>query len=189
MDPDDAISERLDRMESRQDLLDLQVRYALAVDARDLDALSSLFVPDVHAGKFGSGRESLRHFFDEVLRRFYRSVHLLCGQSVLIDPHDRDRATGKAYCRAEHEASDGWYVMAILYSDTFERRDGSWYFLRRRERHWYTTDAESRPSGPTFQGWPGLELPGPTLPQDFPTWSDYWSRSSPAEIQQLTRWP
>ena len=42
-----TLAERLDRIESQLAIGQLPIRYALAVDARDVDAWLELFVPDV----------------------------------------------------------------------------------------------------------------------------------------------
>ena len=61
---------------------------------------------------------------DPQVRTFYRSIHQICGHQV--DFVDDDHATGKVYCRAEHEDRGRWVVMAICYFDEYERRDGRW---------------------------------------------------------------
>src|SRR5436309_9764615 len=96
-----ALTARLERTESLLAIGQLPSRYAMALDARDVDTLVSLFVEDVEAGKKRRGRPALRAWYDVVLRRFYRSVHLVCGHQ--IDLVDADHATGSVYCRAEHE--------------------------------------------------------------------------------------
>jgi hypothetical protein len=109
MDP--TASDRLDRIESSLAISQLPSRYAMALDARDLDSLVELFIGDVEAGAEGRGREALKRWYDRVLRRFYRSIHLICGQQ--FDFVDADHATGSVYCRAEHEDGDGWYVITM----------------------------------------------------------------------------
>ena len=49
------MSSRLERLESLYELGQLPSRYAIALDARDLDSLVALFVDDVHAGEHGRG--------------------------------------------------------------------------------------------------------------------------------------
>ena len=178
---------RLDRIESHLAIQQLPSRYALAVDARDLDAWLDLFVEDVDCGRHGKGREALRRWIDPQLRTFYRSHHQICGH--VIDFIDADHATGKVYCRAEHEAYGKWIVMAICYFDTYERRQGRWYFVRRDEQHWYSSDIVERPTGPNFQRWPGKESQSANLPGRFPSWEQFWSRSDPADIAKLTTEP
>jgi len=163
------------------------MRYALAVDARDLDSWVSLFVEDVDCGKRGKGREALRAFIEPALRTFYRSHHQVCGQ--VIDFVDDHHATGKVYCRAEHEQADKWYVVLICYFDTYERRAGQWYFARRAEKHWYSTDILERPQGPDFQRWPAWADRKPELPQAFATWRPFWEKTDAEALRALSSDP
>jgi hypothetical protein len=102
---------------------------------------------------------------------------------------DSDHAKGTVYCRAEHEAGDRWIVMAICYFDTYERRDGRWYFLRRAEKHWYSSDVLERPGEPEFQNWPAWKDRKPTLPHQFPTWKRFWERTPAEELNKLSSQP
>jgi hypothetical protein len=182
----DDVGIRLARLESLQEIGQLPSRYAMALDARDLDELVGLFVPDVRVGRTGAGREALKEWFDGSLRNFYRSIHQIVGSTVdLIDP---DRAVGASYCRAEHEDANGWFVMALRYDDEFERRDGRWCFLRRRERLWYAVDILERP-GPEFVRWPGHEHMRAELPQHFDSWGHFWGDSGSGELATITDHP
>src|SRR4051812_50101010 len=115
---------RLDRVESMLEIQQLGVRYAMAIDARDIDAWLALFVEDIDCGRRGKGREALRGFIEPAVRDFYRTVHTITGHA--IDRIDGDVAEGRGYCRAEHEFGDRWVVQAICYFDTYEGRDGGW---------------------------------------------------------------
>jgi hypothetical protein len=164
---------RLDVIESRLAIGQLPIRYALAVDGRDLDAWVSLFVPDVRVGREASGREALRAHIEPLLRTFRRSVHQICGHRIELDPSDPDRASGATYCRAEHEVDDRWVVMAICYRDDYQRIDGEWLFRRRREQHWYAADIAEHPQAVGFDSW--HDGAAPALPNAFPTWSTFWA--------------
>lgn len=179
--------ERIDRLESTLAIQQLPVRYARALDGRDVDAWLALFVEDVDCGRRGKGREVLRAFIEPMMASFYRSVHLICGQQ--IDFVDADHATGSTYCRAEHEDGDRWVIMAIVYFDTYERRGGSWYFVRRNEQHWYAADALSRPSGPNFSDWPGQAIAEPGLPAGFPAWRAFWERMGLPQAKRRSLFP
>src|SRR5687767_14517485 len=106
-DPSD-LEHRLAAVESRLAIGQLPIRYAMAVDGRDLDAWVSLFVPDVRIGRTASGRDALRAWIEPQLRTFVRSIHQIVGHRVDLDPEDPDRASGATYCRAEHEVDDRW---------------------------------------------------------------------------------
>ncbi len=78
---------RVERIEAHLAIQQLAIRYAMAVDARDLDAWVGCFRPDVDMGRHGTGREALRRYIDPMVRRFYRSVHQICGHRIeLTDP-------------------------------------------------------------------------------------------------------
>jgi len=64
------IEARLDRVESTFAIQQLPIRYALAVDGRDVDSWVNLFVADVNCGSYGTGRDALRTFIDPCLRIF-----------------------------------------------------------------------------------------------------------------------
>lgn len=179
------LASRLDRLESLAAIQQLPIRYALAVDARDLDAWVGLFVPDVNCGRQGCGREVLRTIIEPALRTFYRSVHQICGHRVEFD--DADHARGVVYCRAEHEDGGKWVVMAIAYFDSYERQGGEWLFARRQEKHWYAADWQERPAAP-FTGWPAHDDP-PALPQDFDSWNPFWAGEDSDRLARLTAQP
>ena len=181
------IGRRIDRIESHIAIQQLPIRYAIAVDSRDLDAWVGLFVADVNCGQRGRGRDVLKSIIDPQVRTFYRSNHQICGPQV--DFVDDDHATGKVYCRAEHEWQGKWVVMAICYFDEYERRDGRWYFVRRREKHWYSSDVLDRPGQPVFQNWEAWPDATPELPQAFPTWATFWQAGDPAVPGQLSSAP
>lgn len=181
-----SVEERLDRVESMLAIQQLAARYALAVDSRDIDAWIALFVGDVDCGRYGKGREALRGFIDPGVRGFYRSVHFIGGH--VIDFEGANRASGTVYCRAEHEDGDRWVAMQLIYFDAYERREGQWYFVRRRERAWYAADQLERPQDVAFHGWDKHLLPM-KLPHAFATWQGFWSRSSAEEIAAVTAYP
>ncbi|WP_375482560.1 nuclear transport factor 2 family protein [uncultured Jatrophihabitans sp.] len=159
----------------------LALRYAEAVDARDLDALMECFVHDVQVGRDQVGRDALRAWFDQVLRTFGVSIHFVGNHRITV--LDDDHAEGVVYCRAEHGApvgdpdGHGWFVMMIQYWDTYERVDGRWYFRRRKEKVWYGVHQEPSPAGELMDRWPGRDPRVAALPGDWPTWQAFWSRA------------
>ncbi|OAN36875.1 hypothetical protein [Mycolicibacterium iranicum] len=61
-----ALTDRLSRVEAALGLSLLPSRYAMALDARDVDTLVGLFVDDVKAGPEGRGRDALRRWYDVI---------------------------------------------------------------------------------------------------------------------------
>ncbi len=181
---------RLQAIEARLAIQQLAVRYAMAVDSRDLDLMVEQWVPDVWMGKaWGEGRDAVRRFFGEILQGFYRSMHMIVGHR--IDLQDEMTATGSVYCRAEHEALDDWVVQAIVYEDLYRLVDGSWGFAKRVHRHWYTWPVGGKPTGPTFELWPNRPSAGalPDLPHAWASWERYWADTPSEAIGRVTRHP
>jgi hypothetical protein len=174
-----AVEERLDRMESLAAIQQLPHRYALAVDSRDLDALVSLFVPDVRVGKDRRGRGALKAWFDEILRGMRVTVHFV-GNHV-VDFDDADRARGVVYCHDELErpSTGEWQRGKLQYWDDYARVEGEWCFARRRFLRWYLVDARDRPSHGAGVN-TGLDpLPAQLLPDAFATWAPFWDSTKP----------
>jgi SnoaL-like domain len=171
--------ERLDRLESLSAIRQLAMRYALAVDSRDLDALADLFHPQVRVGTGTTGRAAIRAWYDEALRGPRTTIHWVVNH--IIDFRDADHATGIVYCRDELERPDTgkWQIGTIQYWDTYERVDGEWCFLKRRFHRWYLVDALDRPAHGA-----GLEQGGDDplyahqLPEAFATWAEFWQTPS-----------
>lgn len=169
---------RLTRIEGRLDIEQLPIRYALAVDQRDLDAWVELFVPDVSLGRLGTGRESLRRWIEPRFRLFYRSVHQIVGHRVELI--DSTTARGSVYSRAQHEVGDRWVVIDIRYDDSYRKVDGRWLFVSRRDRHFYTADLLERPNQVQFCSWAPSGTP--SLPHCDESWDAFWSGYDTSEI-------
>jgi uncharacterized protein YchJ len=134
-----TLVERLDRLDAYRQIRQLGARYGRELDTRDMDALLSLYVPEI--------RDRLREAMVEPLRRVRITV-LHVGTHV-IDFQDEDNATGSVYCHAEiQNTPENWISQAIHYGDRYVRRDGRWYFARaRRHELFYGADHGVRPNG------------------------------------------
>jgi ketosteroid isomerase-like protein len=166
-------AETLARLVAYEEIRQLAARYALAVDSRDLDALVGLFVDDVGAGPDGVGRPALRRTFDRSLRAV--GVTVLHVGTHVIDLVDTDHATGSVYCRAEVEDGSRWVTQAILYQDRYERRDGRWYFERRRHLLFYGAEVPLNPLTLPDADWPAHHDGRGTVPGCFDTWHRFWA--------------
>ncbi len=171
--------DQLQELVARDQIHQLADRYALAVDAKDLDALARLFVEDVDNGRYGRGSDGVKLFYDHVLRAFHCSMHMV-GNHV-IDFVDEDRAEGVVYCRAHHHVlePEHWFDLALAYWDTYERRDERWLFRRRRLKSWYRQEFGHPSHGPerVVAGTGGSgPMRGVRMPEAFPTFQPFWDR-------------
>jgi ketosteroid isomerase-like protein len=168
---------RLERLASSEEIRQLVARYAVATDSRDIDGLVALFVDDVQVGREEHGRAALRTFFDRTLRDVGTTI-LNVGTHV-IDFDDEDHASGIVYCRGEIQIGDRWIVQAIQYRDSYERRDGHWYFVRRRHLLWYGRDVGTSPLGLEPANWPEHHTGKGELPEAWPSWAAFWDTAAP----------
>jgi ketosteroid isomerase-like protein len=162
----------VERLLAYEEIRQLAARYALAVDSRNLDALVALFVDDVQVGRETFGRDALKASFDESLRGI--GISILNVGTHVIDLVDDDHATGHVYCKGEIQDGDRWIHQAILYRDTYERRAGHWYFVRRRHELWYGAEVGVNPLGLEPANWPEHHDGRGTVPDVFPTWQQFW---------------
>jgi SnoaL-like domain len=165
------ISDPVSWLLAHEQIRQLASRYAIALDARDLDTLVELFVPDVKVGRGQIGRTALKENFYEQLRDL--GVTILFVGNHVIDLVDDDHATGIVSCRGEIEMGEQWVVQAIQYHDVYERRDGAWLFVRRRHLLYYGADMLQRPIGLPPARWPASATGKGELPEAFPTWQAF----------------
>jgi len=164
--------EPFERLWAHEQIRQLAAHYAVAVDSRDLDALVGLFVDDVRVGRDTYGREALRASFDASLRGI--GVSMLHVGTHAIDLVDADHATGSVYCLGQIQDGDRWIHQSILYRDTYERRDGTWHFVRRIHELWYGQAVVPNPLDQPPADWPAHHDGRGTVPASWPTWARFW---------------
>lgn len=170
-----SLEQRIDRLESLEAIRQLPARYALCLDMRDMNAMVSLFTPDVRVGREQSGRQALRAYMDATLRSpFTGTSHHIGGHIIEFD--DADHAHGIVYSKNEHETGEEWVIMQMMYADNYERHDGRWYFARRLPLYWYATDLNKPPLGDNKMRWPGGEWSEGNFHKLFPSFAEFWSR-------------
>ena len=151
----------------------LVARYAIATDRRDIDALVALFVDDVRVGRDTYGRDALRTNLASQLRAI--GVSILNVGTHQIDIVDDDHATGHVYCKAEVQDGDRFIQQAIRYDDSYERRHGSWYFVRRRHLLFYGAEVGVNPLTLAPANWPEHHDGLGSIPYADPTWQAFWA--------------
>jgi ketosteroid isomerase-like protein len=165
-----------ERLLATVEIQQLAHRYAVALDARDLDALVALFVPDVRVGREARGRQALRADFDRQLRAI--GVSFLQVGNHVVDFEDATRARGVVYTRAEIQDggpdSARWIVQLIQYHDRYEKRDGRWLFVRRKHLLVYGAELGQSPVGLAPADWPARQTGWGTVPESLPSWQRFW---------------
>ncbi len=166
--------QRIDRLESLDEIRQLPAKYALSLDMRDLDAHVGLFAEDIRVSRDRVGRSHLKRWLDDTLRlQFTGTSHHIGGH--VIEFSDQDHAHGVVYSKNEHETGDEWVIMQMLYWDDYERIDGRWYFRRRLPCYWYATDLNKPPIGEQKMRWPDRERYDGAWHDLWPSWKEFWA--------------
>ena len=160
---------------AREQIRALASRYAVALDARDIDALVGLFVDDVQVGRSRRGRDALADSFRASLGAIGPSM--LHVTSQVVDLVDDDHATGSVYCLADVEEDGRMIRQAILYRDTYERRAGTWYFVRRIHELFYGVVLDENPLDQAPANWPERSWGRGTVPESWPSWHRFGADS------------
>ncbi len=166
----------VERMLATVEVQQLAHRYAVYVDARDLDRLVELFVPDVRVGREQQGRAALRADFERQLRA--TGVSFLQVGNHVVDFESEDVATGVVYCRGEIQEggreSSRWIIQLIQYHDRYERRGGRWLFVRRKHLLVYGAELGQNPLGLSPAEWPRSQTGWGTVPEGLASWQRFW---------------
>ena len=158
----DALQQRVDRLWAMQEIRNLPLRYAYAVDTRDWALMNALWVetderaPD---NMLEGGRILDIHVMRTIGPRFADSgPSTLLVANHLIDFDGEDRAHGAVYCHCQMERGGAFFEQMILYKDIYERHDGRWLFRTRDHLLWWGAE---RPDDPTRQApahWPASQI-------------------------------
>ena len=167
------IEDRIDRLESLDEIRQLAAKYSVTLDMRDLDMHVNLFVPDVRVGKEASGRQALKKWADATFRDQFTGTSHHIGNHI-IDFEGSDSAIGLVYSKNEHETGDEWIIMQMLYWDTYKRVDGRWFFKKRLPMYWYATDLNKPPLGSSKMRWPDQDSYEGFFHDLFPSWQEFW---------------
>ncbi len=176
---DTGLEARLRRLEDRAELTQLIARYAVAVDDRDLAAISALFTPD---GMFRSkdgvmnarGNEAVLEQFRGRFRALKLSYHF-SHDHIFEFGEDPDAATGLVTAHAEVWRNGRALIGALRYQDVYRRHQGRWCFADRLLWFLYylpVSEYASALGDPLRQRAYGDRRPA-DFPESLATWQQY----------------
>jgi ketosteroid isomerase-like protein len=130
-----TLEHRIRRLEDRVDLRELVARYGIAIDDRDIDALSELFTPDASFRSQdgvmnATGREAV---LDQFRGRFsaLKATNHIAHDLILTFGSDPNSVSGLLTSHAEVWRNGRALIAAIRYSDMYRKHEGHWRFADR----------------------------------------------------------
>jgi 3-phenylpropionate/cinnamic acid dioxygenase small subunit len=137
--PGKGLEERLDELESREQIRELIVEYGRALDHRDFVAYAALFEAEqgTWVGGLGSatGRDAIFELMDGSIGHAEQPIeptshHVFTNILIDVDGDTAEASTKWTFVVQSEAGSPQWFYLGH-YDDQFVRRDGRWYFLRR----------------------------------------------------------
>jgi ketosteroid isomerase-like protein len=185
MNPAPSLEDRVRRLEDRVAIGELIARYCLVMDNREVDAIESLFTPDIHFwsadGVMNShGRPAAVEMFKGRFTVLGPSNHVTHDRIVEFDPGDPDRATGLVLSHAEMQRKGQPMLAAMRYQDVYQRCDGRWCFRERGLSFMYYV-----PTAEYLDAFgPGLDsrmraydrAVAADWPENLPSWQRYYGK-------------
>lgn len=136
----DSTAARLQRLEDREQILELLTAYGATLDRRDFAAFGQLFTEDAEYGSGPGaptrGRAAIQSQLERVITSNPSNLpkpnhHLFFNPSIKVDG---DRATAHslgAYSAPDATGQATRMVFFVAYDDVLVRRAGRWQFQRR----------------------------------------------------------
>lgn len=133
----ESVAQRLDRLESHQQITDVLYRYAKGWDRLDEEALRSCFWPEAtheHSSFKGQSQDFISKSFP-IVSAVLGTTHAITNMAIEIDG---DRAISECYFAAHHrrlntaKTDEEDYFLWGRYLDKLERRGGVWKIIYRR---------------------------------------------------------
>lgn len=128
-----ALEARIDQLESRDAIANLQYDYAHGCDNRDADRFMAIWhddaTYDLH-NDFGSntGHAEIRGVLGKIWDAYTESHHWMTN--IVTKFQDADHATTEADCICIVRGPDGFEIISATYLNLNERRDGVWRIAR-----------------------------------------------------------
>lgn len=173
-----SLEERIRALEDRAELRELVARYGVAVDDRDIDALSALFTPDaifrsVDGVMSALGREAVMQQFRGRFAALKATNHIAHDQILELGPGPDD-ATGLVSSHAEVCRNGRVLIAALRYRDRYRRHEGRWRFAERALSFLYYLPVEEYAEG--LAGRLRMRAYGDRRPADYPESLPSWRR-------------
>ena len=140
------LERRIRRIEDREEIRNLAVRYGFLVDERDVAGICALFSADgelrTKSGPSkGRGTDAIAAYYRNGYRVLGPTNHFTHGHLIDFDAGNPDLATGVVFAHAEVVRAGVPMVTAMRYHDTYVRTSAGWRFRERVQSYMYFVSA------------------------------------------------
>ena len=134
------MSDELDRLLAEREITRILLQYARGVDTLDFERVRDCFHPDArieYGETFAGNRDETIAWLQSALPRLQGTLHAFSPPWIELDLESgtaecETRSVNSALYPAEEDGSANQNVSGTLYYDRFERRDGRWRLVFRR---------------------------------------------------------
>lgn len=177
----EELRKRVERLESRSEIMELISAYAVACDEHDMPRLESLFTEDAcfdtpSGLMVANGRKAIVDMFYKVLGIRGPGYHWTHDHFIRADKTNPDRATGLVLSHAETTPNNRPSLAAMRYDDIYRRQSGKWLFEKRTLNFLYYVPVSEYPNALTSS----LRLFSSTgermkadYPEALPAWQNF----------------
>ncbi len=173
----------LERLLALDEIRRLPLRYAKAIEQRDVDAMVRLFASDARFGEYGTGPDGVRRLMTETMSDNLVAVILVTNHLVELDADDAAHGEVWALCAAQ--SGDDYVEQLLRYEDRYRREDGEWRFLHRRHRLWFGARRSPSPFEQPAADWPRSQVGVGDVPladERFRSWWEARTRDGGPEV-------
>ena len=146
----------LERMLAREAIRELPLRYAKAIEQRDVEAMVDLFASAARFGVYGTGRDGCRRLMTDLMVDSLFAAILVTNHLIELDDDEHAHGEVWALCYAQSDA--GFVEQLLRYEDRYELEDGAWRFLHRKHRLWYGQMRDASPFDQDPADWPDSQV-------------------------------
>jgi uncharacterized protein (TIGR02246 family) len=138
--PGDPLAVRLQRLEDREQILELLTAYGATLDRHDFAAFGHLFAEDA---EYGGGGGALTHGRAAIQAQLEKQItsnpmnlpppnnHLFFNPSIQVEGDHATAHSLGAYVAPDPATKTTRMVFFVAYQDVLVKRDGHWLFQRR----------------------------------------------------------
>lgn len=173
-----SLEQRIAQVEARQAIQQLTSTYCFAIDDRDLETVGQLFTRNGHFGSHDGamsarGREAIVEQFRGRFSVLGASNHVAHNQTIHLDSDTR--AHGVVSSHAEVWRMERTMLVALRYTDQYEKEDGAWRFAERLLSFMYYVPVEDYASamGRLDRNRAGATPVDADWPEKQPTWTEF----------------